>query len=136
MTKDQVHVAYAALPEPLYLGDDNPNIPPNLDSIEYEIVRFTAEEVATLRAWMTQNPDNYIAGEIRGEAVYLLGGFGSGRPGKGDRLATSLHAILADNIVVRVSHKSLFSQLGGLEPSPLVVTVMGDIIDRSKQANK
>jgi hypothetical protein len=136
MNNDQVYVAYAALPEPLYLGEGNPNIPPDLDNIDYEIVRFTAEEIATLRDWMTQNPDNYIAGEIGGEPVYFLGGFGSGRPGRGDRLSTSLHAFLADNIVVRVSHKGLFSQRGKLEPPPLVVAVMSDIIDRSKQASQ
>lgn len=136
MKTDQVYVAYAALPEPLYLEDGNPNIPPDLDSIDYEIVQFKAEEIATLRDWMTQNPDNYTTGEISGDPVYFLGGFGSGRPGKGDRLSTSLHAFLADNVVVRVSHKGLFSQRGELEPPPLVVAVMGDIINRSKQESQ
>lgn len=135
MTNDQVYVAYASLPDPLYLGEDNPNIPPDLDAIEYEIVRFSDDEITKLRDWMTQNPQNYLTGDIQGEPVYLIGGFGSGRPGKGDRLATSLHALLDDNIVVRVSHKSLFSQRGGLDPSPLVKTVMGDIINRSKSVS-
>lgn len=132
MTNDQVYVAYASLPDPLYLEEDVPNIPPDLDAIEYEIVRFSTDEITKLRDWMTQNPPNYLIGDIQGESVYLIGGFGSGRSGKGDRLATSLHALLDDNIVVRVSHKSLFSQHGGLELSPLVQTVMGDIIHRSK----
>ena len=133
MNDDQVYVAYARLPEPLYLEPDTPNIPMDLETIEYEIVRFTDDEMTTLTDWMDANPNNFLTGEIAGKEVHLIGGFGSGRPGKGDRLATSLHALLAENIVVRVSHKDLFSQRGGLDVPPLVETVLGDIISRTNE---
>lgn len=132
MTNEQVHLAYATLPDPLYLEEDMPNIPQDLDTIEYEIVRYSNDEIAKLRDWMAQNPKDYLTGDVQGTPVYLIGGFGTGRPGKGDRIATSLHVPLEDNIVVRVSHKSLFSQRGGLDISPLVETIVGDIINRSK----
>lgn len=129
MTEDHVHLGYGELPEELFLEDGITNYPPNLNLIEFEIVRFTDDEMKTIRDWMDANPKNYMTGEVRGEPVYLIGGFGTGRPGKGDRLATSLHAFPSDNLVVRVSHKSLFTQRGGLELSPLVERVMGDILD-------
>ena len=131
MNDEQVYVAYAQLADPLYLDEDNANVPIDLETIEYEIVRFTDEERKTLTEWMTANPDSYLSGSVAGHDVHLIGGFGSGRPGKGDRLATSLHALLDDNIVVRVSHKGLFSQRAGLDVPPLVETVLGDIIRRA-----
>lgn len=134
MNDNQVYVAYGELPDPLYLEDDIANIPVDMDRIEYEIVRFDDEDLAKLTSWMEENPDNYLSGEVDGHAVHLIGGFGSGRPGKGDRLATSLHAILDDGIIVRVSHKSLFTQRGGLQLSPLVERIMGDIISQSNSA--
>ena len=134
MNGEQVYVAYGELPDPLYLEDDIPNVPVDLNRIEYEIVRFNDEEMVTLTTWMSENPDNYLSGSINGQDVYLIGGFGSGRPGKGDRLATSLHAILDGGIVVRVSHKSLFSQRGGLQISPLVEQIMGDILNGAEGA--
>ncbi|MEL6413665.1 MAG: hypothetical protein AAFQ15_01840 [Pseudomonadota bacterium] len=129
MTDDHVHLGYAEIPDPLYLENDMANIPPDLNSIELEIVRFTDNEMTTIRNWMDQNPDNYLTGDIDGHPVYLIGGFGTGRPGKGDRLATALHAFPGDNLVVRVSHKSLFTQGSGLTLSPLVQQVMGDIVE-------
>ena len=131
MNDNQVYVAYARLVEPLYLDDENANVPIDVETVEYEIVRFTDEERTTLTDWMSSNPDSYLSGTVAGHDVYLIGGFGSGRPGKGDRLGTSLHALLDDNIVVRISHKGLFSQRGGLDVPPLVETVLGDIIARS-----
>lgn len=132
MNNEQVHLAYAALPDPLYLEEDIPNVPLDTDTIEYEIVRYSNAEIASLRGWMAENPTDYFTGDVQGTPVYLLGGFGTNRPGKPDRIATSLHILLDDNIVVRVSHKSLFSQRGGLDISPLVETIVSDIIDRSK----
>lgn len=131
MNDEQVYVAYARLVEPLYLDEETANVPVDLETIEYEIVRFTDEEHKTLTDWMTANPESFLSGSVAGHDVHLIGGFGSGRPGKGDRLATSLHALLDDNIVVRISHKELFSQRGGLDVPPLVETVLGDIITRS-----
>ncbi|MFN3211990.1 MAG: hypothetical protein ACE37M_02685 [Henriciella sp.] len=128
MNDEQVYVAYARLVEPLYLDEETANVPIDVETIEYEIVRFTDEERTTLADWMTANPDSYLSGSVAGHDVYLIGGFGSGRPGKGDRLATSLHALLDDNIVVRISHKDLFSQRAGLDVPPLVETVLKDII--------
>lgn len=128
MSSDQVYVAYAEMPEPLYSEPDNPNMPRDMDIIEYEIVRFSDDEMTQLRSWMTANPDNFLAGSVQGKEVYLLGGFGSGRPGKGDRIATSLHAFLDDNIVVRIRHKSLFTQQAGLHMAPLVESLLGDIL--------
>jgi len=131
MNDEQVYVAYARLADPLYLDDETANIPMDLETIEYEIVRFSDDEWKTLTDWMTANPDSFLSGDVAGQDVHLIGGFGSGRPGKGDRLATSLHALLDGNIVVRISHKDLFSQRGGLDVPPLVETVLGDIIARS-----
>lgn len=131
MNDDQVYLAYARLPEQLYLDEETANVPIDIETIEFEIVRFSDDERKTLTDWMAANPKNYRTSSVAGQDVYLIGGFGSGRPGKGDRLATSLHALLDDNIVVRVSHKDLFSQRGGLETPPLVETVLGDIIARS-----
>lgn len=128
MNDNHVYFAYAELPEPLYLEEGVPNQPRDMEMIEYEIVRFSSDEIATLKTWMTANPDNYLTSSVRGHDVHLIGGFGSGRPGKGDRLATSLHAFLDNNIVVRISHKSLFTQRGGLEIAPLVESVLGDIL--------
>ena len=129
MTDDHVHLGYGELPEELFLEDGITNYPPNLNLIEFEILRFTDEEMTLVRDWMKANPDNYMTGDVNGQPVHLIGGFGTGRPGKGDRLATSLHAFPGDNIVVRVSHKSLFTQQSGLQLSPVVQRVMGDILD-------
>ncbi|GAB5454763.1 MAG: hypothetical protein Hens2KO_09920 [Henriciella sp.] len=131
MNDEQVYVAYARLVEPLYLDEETANVPVDLETIEYEIVRFTDEERKTLSDWMTANPDSYLSDSVAGHDVHFIGGFGSGRPGKGDRLGTSLHALLDNNIVVRISHKDFFSQGGGLDVPPLVETVLGDIIARS-----
>lgn len=134
MTDDHVYLAYAELPHPLYLDEDIPNIPVDLNRIEFEIVRFTEEEMTTLRDWMAANSDNYLTSELDGQPVYLIGGFATMRMGKNDRLATSLHAFLEDGTVIRVSHKSLFTQGSGFELSPLVQTLLGDILRRAEAA--
>lgn len=134
MKDDQVYVAYARMPEPLYLESGDPNLPRDMEAIEYEIVRFSDDEIATVQTWMADNPNAYISNTIAGQDVHLIGGFGTGRSDKGDRLATSLHAFLDNNIVVRVSHKDLFSPRGGLDVPPLVETVLGEIISRADGA--
>lgn len=131
MNDEQVYIAYARLTDPLYLDEETANVPVDIETVEYEIVRFSDDEMKTLTDWMSANPDSYLTSSVAGQEVHLIGGFGSGRPGKGDRLATSLHALLDGNIVVRISHKDLFSQRGGLDVPPLVETVLGDIITRS-----
>ena len=134
MNDNQVHLIYAEMPETLYNEDDIAITPMDMERIEFEIVRFTSDEMKLVQDWMSENPNGYLSGNLNGTDVYLIGGFGTGRQGKGDRLATSLHAFLPGDIVVRVSHKSLFSQRGGLELSPLVETVLGDILERAEGA--
>lgn len=132
MKDDQVFLIYQELPETPYNEEGFPNVPRDAEAIEFEIVRFNDEELKTVKDWMAANPDSYLTGSVEGKDVHLLGGFGTGRPGKGDRLATSLHAIFDSGLVVRVSHKDLFTQRGGLDLPPLVNTIMGDIIRRAE----
>ncbi|MEM1036733.1 MAG: hypothetical protein AAGI14_08240 [Pseudomonadota bacterium] len=63
--------------------------------------------------------------------AHFLGGLGRGCLGKNDRLVTFLHVLLDGNVVVRIRHKGLFSQRGGLDVAPLLETVLGDITARS-----
>lgn len=131
MNDSQVYLSYAPLPDPLFL-DEVANVPPDLDRISFEIVRFSEEETTKLQTWLEQNPDDFLSGRVADQDVYLLGGFATLRSGKGDRLATSLHFFIGDNTVVRISHKSLFTQTTGLQISPIVESYIRDITERAK----
>ena len=133
MNDTQVYLSYAPLPEPLYF-DEIANVPADLDRFSFEIVQFSDDEMTKLQTWLAQNPDSYVSGRVADQDVYLLGGFASIRPGKGDRLATSLHLFLGKNTVVRISHKSLFTQTPGLQISPIVESYIQDITERAKRA--
>lgn len=134
MTDNHVHLAYGELPDELFAEEGIANVPLDLNRIDFEIVKFTDDEIAKVRAWMDDNPKSFQTNEVNGETVFLIGGFGTGRPGKGDRLATSLHAFLDDGTVVRVIHPSIFSQTGDPDFSPLVISIMGDILERADRA--
>ena len=110
------------------------NVPPDLDRINFEIVQFSDEEMTKLQTWLDQNQDDFLSGRVADQDVYLLGGFATVRPGKGDRLATSLHLFIGNNTVVRISHKSLFTQTPGLQISPIVESYIQDITERAKRA--
>lgn len=133
MNDTQVYLSYAPLPDPLYF-DEIANVPADLDRFSFEIVQFSDDEMTKLQTWLAQNPDSYVSGRVADQDVYLLGGFASIRPGKGDRLATSLHLFVGKNTVVRISHKSLFAQTPGLQISPIVESYIQDITERAKRA--
>jgi hypothetical protein len=133
MTDKQVYLSYAPLPDPLYI-DEMANVPPDLDRINFEIVQFSEEEKTKLQSWLDQNPDEYLSGRVADQEVYLLGGFATMRPGKGDRLSTALHFFLGQNTVVRINHKSLFTQTPGLQISPIVESYIRDITERAERA--
>ena len=133
MNDTQVYLSYAPLPDPLYF-DEIANVPADLDRFSFEIVQFSDDEMTKLQTWLAQNPDSYVSGRVADQDVYLLGGFASIRPGKGDRLATSLHLFVGKNTVVRISHKSLFTQTPGLQISPIVESYIQDITERAKRA--
>lgn len=133
MNDSQVYLSYAPLPDPLYV-DEMANVPPDLDRINFEIVTFSDEEITKLQTWLDQNPDDVLSGRVADQDVYLLGGFATVRPGKGDRLATSLHFFIGKNTVVRISHKSLFTQTPGMQISPIVESYIRDITERAKRA--
>ncbi|MEL6827213.1 MAG: hypothetical protein AAFN91_13270 [Pseudomonadota bacterium] len=133
MNDRQVYLSYAPLPDPLYF-DEMANVPPDIDRINFEIVQFSEEEMTKLQTWLDQNSDDFLSGRVADHDVYLLGGFATLRPGKGDRLATSLHFFVGDNTVVRISHKSLFTQTPGLQISPIVESYIQDITERAKRA--
>ena len=130
MNDSQVYLSYAPLPDPLYI-DEMANVPPDLDRINFEIVQFSDEEMTKLQSWLDQNVDEFLSGRVADQDVYLLGGFATMRPGKGDRLSTSLHFFLGQNTVVRISHKSLFTQTPGLQISPIVESFIRDITERA-----
>lgn len=133
MNEQQVYLAYAPLPDPLYI-DEVPNIPLDIKRMDFEIVQFSADEMSKLKAWMAQNPSDFFSGQVGSREVYLIGGFAATRPGKGDRLSTALHLLLENNTVVRISHKSLFTQTPGLVVSPIVESFVQDISARATRA--
>lgn len=129
MNEDQVYLSYGEIPEPRIDEESGqPNVPADLDRIDIEIRRFSAEELTEARTWLAANPKDYVTAEIGGETVYLVNGLGFGRMGKGDKLLTALQVFKDNGVVLRVSHRSLFNSAGGLSISPLVDGVMSDML--------
>ncbi|MEO1660457.1 MAG: hypothetical protein AAFR51_05680 [Pseudomonadota bacterium] len=129
MNEDQVYLSYGEIPEPLIDEESGqPNVPADLDRIDIEVRRFSADELTEARTWLAANPKDYVTAEIDGETVYLVNGLGFGRMGKGDRLLTALQVFQDNGVVLRVSHRSLFNSAGGLSISPLVDGVMSDML--------
>lgn len=134
MNDNQVYLGFAELREPLYNEEGFANLAQDQDMIEFEIVRFTEDELSKVKTWMAENPDHFMTTEMNGQTIYLMGGWATGRQNKGDRLTGGLTAIYDKGIVVRLVHKSIYKQQKELEVSNLVETVMGDILDRAQKA--
>ena len=129
MNEDQVYLSYGEIPEPrIDEMSGQPNVPADLDRIDVEVRRFSADELAEAKEWLAANPKDYVTAEINGETAYLVNGFGFGRMGKGDKLLTALQVFQDNGVVLRVSHRSLFNSAGGLTISPLVERVMSDML--------
>ena len=129
MNEDQVYLSYGEIPEPrIDELSGQPNVPADLDRIDVEVRRFSTDELAEAKAWLAANPKDYMTAEINGETVYLVNGLGFGRMGKGDKLLTALQVFQDNGVVLRVSHRSLYTSAGGLTISPLVERVMSDML--------
>lgn len=133
MNDKHVFLSFAELREPLYNDEGWPNTPQDLDMIQFEIVRFDDAEIAKVREWMATNPGDFMTTELNGHEIFLMGGMATGRRGQGDRLSGGLTAIYDKGLVVRLVHHSIYSQTGGVDVSPLVETVMGDILARAER---
>ena len=133
MNNDQVYLHYGEIPtKRIDEMSGQPNVPRDMDSIDIEIRRFSADELAVARRWLAENPSEYFTAEIDSQPVYMINGLGMDRIGKGDKLLTALHAFLDEGVVLRVHHSSLYSQHGGVSISPLVETVMSDMLNNDQ----
>ena len=129
MGDDHVYLGYAELPETLISEmTGQAFVPNNMEPVFFEIRRLPDEEMQIIKDWIASNPSEYFISEVRGQTVYLVGGFGLGRTAKGDRVSTSLQAFLDNNLVLRVTHKSLYDTPGQVTISPLVERIMGEMI--------
>lgn len=130
MNEDQVYLSFGEIPDPrIDETSGQARVPMDMDRIDLEIRRFSADELSEARTWLAANPGEYFTAEVAGETVYLVNGLGFGRMGKGDKMLTALQAFLDNGVVLRVSHKSLFNPNGGVNISPLVERVMSDMLD-------
>ena len=132
MNGDRIYLRIAELPTPLYNAGDQANVPPTLDNLDLEIVKFAPEEMQQLRSWMATNDNAYLESDVDGSPVYLMGGGATGRPGKGDRLSGGLTAVFDSGLLGKVSHKNLYSQMGGLEIAGITRSVMADLITKAE----
>lgn len=129
MNDNQVYLAYGEIPDPrIDAMSGQPNIPSNMDRIDIEIRRFTPDELEAAKTWLSANPDEFFSAEINGQTAYLVNGMGFGRVGKGDKLLTALQIFRDDGVVLRVNHRSLYNQTGGVNISPLVERIMVDML--------
>lgn len=130
MNEDQVYLAFGEIPEPrIDETSGQARIPMDMDRIDVEIRRFSADELSEAKTWLAANPGEYFTAEIAGETVYLVNGMGFGRMGKGDKMLTALQAFLDNGVVLRVNHKSIYNPSGGVNISPLVERVMSDMLN-------
>ncbi|MEM1402238.1 MAG: hypothetical protein AAGG55_02800 [Pseudomonadota bacterium] len=132
MNDEQIYLRIAELPTPLYNAEDQANVPPTLNNVGLEVVKFAPDELDKLRSWMAENEGAYLASKVDGHPVYLMGGGATGRPGKGDRLSVGLVAVFDSGLIVKVSHKNLYSQMGGLEINGITRSVMSDLIAKAE----
>lgn len=134
MNSDHIFLTYAEMKGELKNAEGDAMVPTGNDQISFEIVRFTREEIQTLRSWMAANEGEYLKRSMNGNPVYLMGALATMRPGKRDRIGSGLIAVYDSGLVVRLSHRGVFSQTPDA-PMPAIVTeLMRDIMQRAEDA--
>ncbi len=130
MNSDQVYLSVGELPDELLNEYGTANLPQGYPLLFVELVRFSDEEIAKARQWMAENPDGYKTYDIDGREAYLMSGLAIMRPGKGDRIGTSLIGFPEGNIVAKVAHQAIMQRDEvGLRPGHIAYETMSDILD-------
>lgn len=141
MGDDHIAFALGEMPAELISENDVANFPMDTKRIDYEIVRFTPDERATMDAWFASNPDSYLTKNFEGQDIYLAGALATMRPGKSGRVGTGIVVPLKENLLLRMSYTEMLTDLKGKDvPVPSkqgnpALGLLSDILTKAKGAN-
>jgi hypothetical protein len=141
MGDDHIAFALGELPDELINENDMANFPMDTKRIDYEIVRFTPDERATMDAWFASNPDSYLTKTFEGQDIYLAGALATMRPGKAGRVGTGIVVPLKENLLLRMSYTDMLTDLKGKDaPIPAIqgnpaLELLSEILSRAKSAD-
>ena len=144
-------VAPATLTTPPIMGDDhvafklaeppNPRTTPDgmasapTETLMFEIVRYTPEQIASFRSWFEANVDATIPVTLQGHEVRMASGAATMVPGRSTRIGTGLTTFLGDELVLKVSYTGMSPDLasGALERGETDAgALMVEIIERAE----
>lgn len=135
MNSDQVYLAYAETKGVPDGADIQTGIPKGNDVLYFEISRYTPDEYAQLKQWMADNPGDYLDRSIDGQTLYLMGGVGIYFGQRKINVPRGLTALYDDSqIVIRMSHASLFNPLPDQPIDASAEALMRDIMQRAENA--
>jgi hypothetical protein len=135
MNSDQVYLAYAETKGVPDGADIQTGIPRDNDVLYFEISRYTPEEYAQLTQWMADNPGDYLDRSIDGQTLYLMGGVGIFFGQRKINVPRGLTALYDDSqIVIRMSHASLFNPIPDQPIGASAEALMRDILKRAEKA--
>lgn len=115
MGDDHVAMILGQPPEPRTTPDGNAIAP--TETLIFEIIRYTSEEMATIRQWFDANPDGYVALSIKGRDIIMAPAGATFVPGRTKRIGAGMTQFLGENLIVQVSYTGMFDdqRSGALE---------------------
>lgn len=138
MGEDHVAFSLGEVPDALTTQNGTANVPLDMKRIDYEILRFSPEERATLDAWLAGNKASFITKTFEGQQIYLAGALATMRPGKPGRIGAGITVLLRNNLLLRMSYTDMIAELGGKDnPVPdtqgnIALEFLADLISRAK----
>ncbi|MGB3456737.1 MAG: hypothetical protein WBG08_08540 [Litorimonas sp.] len=134
MNSEQVYLEYAEMDGVAEMGEGMDFVPQGNDRIHFEISKYSADELARLRQWMADNPDDYLTRTVDGRTVYLMAGVGVFFQERTIRVPSGLTAIYDNGLLIRLSHASLFTQDRNAPDDPLAMNLFRDMMQRAEAA--
>ncbi|MEM7728439.1 MAG: hypothetical protein AAF311_04105 [Pseudomonadota bacterium] len=132
MNADHIYLEYADMEGVVDNGEAMDNVPQGNDRIFFEISRYSADELARLRQWMAENPDNYLTRTVDGQTVYLMAGVGIFFQERTIRVPAGLTAIYDNGLLIRLSHASMFTRDRDAPVDPLALGLFRDMMQRAE----